>query len=544
MRKSFTLVQNSLDPQTVLFLGDLFDGGREWLPPGVSGSDPRWKNYGEDYWVKEYKRFGNIFFNQWLRRAREGRHLNHQKLLAELPGNHDLGLGGGIKIPVRRRFNAFFGDGNRVDIIGNHTFLMLDTVSLSAKGQFDPATGRQGAIDGKGSDHAIWGPAEEFLDSVKAEKSRVIDRAVRMQNDEVENDLLFHEVLDIGDPLVKKSVHTASSFDGHIPSILLTHVPLYRARDTACGPLRERSPPSKQPSENGEYLEKDAQNAIRVEFGFQYQNVLTPEISREIIDKIGDIEFAFSGDDHDYCEVVHRDYKSSRGGIREITVKAFSWAMGVRRPGFLLLSLWNPLNESDQMKAQKSGDPKINTASQHHQTIQTNLCLLPNQLSIFIRYASFLGITLFALFIRAIKMTNEKNHNRSGIYSNGRILPLTAESKSETSPPPTVSIQHQAQSNGLAVRSKAGRTRAASPYSFPSTIADGPRRNYSGIDLHDDPLDERWGRGRSYMEDDDHPKRKNTVEPRRVRIGREFRKSFFLVGVPVGAWWIFLVSRF
>ncbi|KAL8815704.1 MAG: hypothetical protein Q9223_005183 [Gallowayella weberi] len=544
MRKSFTLLQNSLDPRTVLFLGDLFDGGREWLPPGVSGSDPRWRSYGEDYWIKEYGRFGNVFLTEWLRRARSGQHINHRKILAGLPGNHDLGLGSGIKVPVRKRFNAFFGDGNRVDVIGNHTFVSLDTVSLSAKGQFDPATGRQGAIGGEGSDREIWGPAEEFLEGAKAEKSRVIGRAIRMQNDGLENDLLFHHVLDIRDPEVRQPVQPAASLDGHIPSVLLTHVPLYRVRDTACGPLRERSPPSTKPNQEGEYLEQDPPNAIRVEFGFQYQNVLTPEISKEIIDKIGDVEFAFSGDDHDYCEVIHRGYESRWGGIREITVKAFSWAMGVRRPGFLLLSLWNPLNEADQTTFPKNGHTKSNPTKQHHQTIQSNLCLLPNQLSIFIRYVTFLAITLFALLIRAVRITRKGVTLNAGTYTNGHILPLATKSTFDTSPPPHVSTQHQAQPHSLAVRSAAGRTRAASPYSFPSTTTDDTKRRYYGISLHDDPLDERWGRGRWSEEDDDHPKRKRAVESRLGRVGREFRKSILLVGVPVGAWWIYLAGRF
>ncbi|KAL8749354.1 MAG: hypothetical protein Q9184_006841, partial [Pyrenodesmia sp. 2 TL-2023] len=183
MRKSFTLVQNHLDPTTVFFLGDLFDGGREWMPPGVAGSDPQWRRYGEDFWVKEYKRFGNIFFNRWLRREFEGfRAGTHRKLLASLPGNHDLGIGNGIKVPVRRRFNAFFGEGNRVDVIGNHTFVSLDTVSLSAKGQPDPATGREGATDGEGYNEEIWGRVEDFLATAKDTKIRAIGRAIRVQN--------------------------------------------------------------------------------------------------------------------------------------------------------------------------------------------------------------------------------------------------------------------------------------------------------------------------------------------------------------------------
>ncbi|KAI4175065.1 MAG: hypothetical protein LQ346_008128, partial [Caloplaca aetnensis] len=496
MRKSFSLVQNHLDPTTVIFLGDLFDGGREWMPPGVASSDPHWRRYGEDFWHKEYKRFGNIFFNEWLRRGFEGfRADSHRKLLASLPGNHDLGLGNGINVPVRKRFNAFFGEGNRIDVVGNHTFVSLDTVSLSAKGQPDPATGRQGATDGEGYNEEIWGPVEEFLTNVKDTKTRTIGRAIRVQNSRVENNLLFHQVLELRDPLISKSVHTAYTPKANLPTVVLTHVPLYRASGTPCGPLRERFPPSTKPSEDGEYLENDPQNAIRVERGVQYQNVLVPEISNEIIDKVGDVEFVFSGDDHDYCEVVHRGYTSPSGGggIREITVKSFSWAMGVRRPGFLMLSLWNPLDEKDRFEPQSpNSDPR--SGSEHkHPTIQTHLCLLPDQLSIFIRYAILLAITLLALLVSAIRSTRHDRNTASASSTNGHILPLTSISaskpKSDT-PPPSPSSNRTPKpnthsNNGLAVRSTASRTRLG--YGFPGTDT------YLPSSLHgDDPLDERW----------------------------------------------------
>ncbi|KAL8965429.1 MAG: hypothetical protein Q9197_006514, partial [Variospora fuerteventurae] len=447
MRKSFTLVQSHLDPTTVFFLGDLFDGGREWMPSGVANSDTRWRRYGEDYWLKEYKRFGNIFFKDWLRRGFEGYHANHhRKLVASLPGNHDLGLGNGIRLPVRKRFNAFLGEGNRIDVVGNHTFVSLDTVSLSAKGQPDPATGRQGAVDGEGSNREIWGPVDDFLASINETKIRAMGRAIRHQNSRIENSLLFHQILDIKDPLITKSVHTAFTPQVDLPSILLTHVPLYRAAGTPCGPLREHLPPSTSPdAETGDYLSSDPQNAIKVEAGIQYQNVLTPEISNEIIERVGDVAFVFSGDDHDYCDVVHRGYTNPRGGggIREITVKSFSWAMGVRKPGFLMLSLWNPLDKKDQAQASPSG----NGAS----TLQTHLCLLPDQLSIFIRYAVLFSFTLLALLLHALFPANSRGQKvASEDYTTPSLLPQyhfssISSAKPKPDTPPSSPLQQQQQ---------------------------------------------------------------------------------------------------
>ena len=47
-----------------------------------------------------------------------------------------------------------------------------------------------------------------------------------------------------------------------------------------------------------------------------------------------------SGDDRDYCEIIH--HRSGLPPTREVTVKTFSEARGIRRPGFQLLTLFQP----------------------------------------------------------------------------------------------------------------------------------------------------------------------------------------------------------
>lgn len=47
-----------------------------------------------------------------------------------------------------------------------------------------------------------------------------------------------------------------------------------------------------------------------------------------------------SGDDRDYCEIIH--HRSGLPPVREVTVKTFSEARGIRRPGFQLLTLFQP----------------------------------------------------------------------------------------------------------------------------------------------------------------------------------------------------------
>ncbi|KAL2807743.1 hypothetical protein BJX63DRAFT_411369 [Aspergillus granulosus] len=172
-----------------------------------------------------------------------------------------------------------------------------------------------------------------------------------------------------------------------LPAILLTHVPLFRKSATPCGPLRERYPPSSDGP-----LEEDEPNALKLSGGYQYQNVLTKTISNEVVSKIGpNLIHVYSGDDHDYCEITHREFS---GSPKEITVKSISWAMGVRKPGFVLTSLWNPIDPTTGKSIDDSAAPGT--------TLQNHLCLLPDQLSIFIHYGLILGLTLVALLIRAV----------------------------------------------------------------------------------------------------------------------------------------------
>ena len=530
LRKSFQFVQDILDPDTTIFLGDLFDGGREWATRGGDISDRQWKNYGDNFWLREYDRFGRIFFKSWIhgtRVKRQGK--TARKMIVTLPGNHDLGLGTGIRLPVRKRFNAYFGGGNRVDIIGNHSVVSVDTVSLSAKGQADPTTGQMGSTDGNELTRQIWGPAEDFLSQAKAEKARAIIRELRVQAGKNMNEELDHTVLEIDDPVLrqaKKIGNVASSTD--IPSILLTHVPLYRSSGTPCGLLRERYPPTKSDKAPYEPLEKDDRNAIRVEAGIQYQNVLTPSVSNELVDKIGDIEHVFSGDDHDYCEVVHRGFSSRNGGIREITVKSMSWAMGVRKPGFLMVSLWNPLDaEGNRIGGSAKG-----------KTLQSHLCLLPDQLSIFIRYGLFLGFTGLVLFVRALRLTYSSKYD-----SKEPDTPLLPVVRPIASPPPHEMRSASARSpdpsshNGLAARSSAARTRSVSPsvgYGLPL-----PQSNPLSEDKYDVFRD---GNARKKNSNDIVPD--DRTKRRRGRIWiffQAFKMSFYQVASVVLLWYTWLL---
>ncbi|CCD22268.1 putative lipid phosphatase CDC1 NDAI_0A01100 [Naumovozyma dairenensis CBS 421] len=105
--RNWKYVHYYLDPDTNFFLGDLFDGGRYW---------------DDDYWLKEYTRFNKIFPKKQSRMT-----------VMSLPGNHDIGFGDTVIESSLERFTTYFGDPSAYVDVGNHTFVLVDTISLSDK---------------------------------------------------------------------------------------------------------------------------------------------------------------------------------------------------------------------------------------------------------------------------------------------------------------------------------------------------------------------------------------------------------------------------
>jgi ethanolamine phosphate phosphodiesterase len=396
--RSYKALQQELQPDTVMFLGDLFDGGREWNTAHDGFDEPDWmkgerpasevkhaakwlKKYGEEFWLREYDRFGQIFYDTWnLGGIFPGQWQRGRKIISSLPGNHDLGFGPGVKPVVRRRFAAHFGETNRVDVIGNHTFVTVDAVSLAAGTHVK---------NGQADLSAIYKPVHEFLEDVQGIKRRAAAREVKFWRGEVEGQPFAHKVETIGDQILEKHKSLDQGENGpDFPTILLSHVPLYRDPGTPCGPLREHWPPTKPPKGQTIPVNPDGRNSLdSLGRGYQYQNSLTEEDSVRLIKSVGHVVHAFSGDDHDYCDIVHTD---SQENVREITVKSLSMAMGVRLPGFQMVSLYNPIDENGKSLLGE-GKP----------TIQTHLCLLPQQLSTFTTYAALAILTVILLIIRA-----------------------------------------------------------------------------------------------------------------------------------------------
>lgn len=486
--------------------------------------------------MREYNRFGSIFFNHFgdggmvPRAGQPGR-----KIISSLPGNHDLGFAKGIQTSVRKRFNAYFGEGNRIDVLANHTFVSLDSVSLSALQERNP----QGLED-------IWKPAMDFLDGAKKQKQRLVQEELRIQQGLMRNLPFTHSILE-ANQLASAELPTFNDTVTEFPTILLSHVPLYRGEGTPCGPLREHWPPTPPPKGQIEPLENDDRNAIRVAGGYQYQNVLAREITKDIAEKVGNIQYAFSGDDHDYCEVVHRGYSSGGGGgIREITVKSTSWAMGVRKPGVVLVSLWNPIDEEGNSLKQDSSEPSL----------QTHLCLFPDQLGIFIDYALLFGVTLLALMIRAALVAAGKL-STSAQTNDIPLLPTmthgsSAENEKAASSSHYADNVHDATSSvssstsdsaNLQVRNSNARTRSVSPshgYALPATQSKYTYPLIQHAGYYGDPDENKkdvktWG---TVSTKRPKPKKKGLA-----LFNQELRNSIFIVGSVVFTWYFWLIWR-
>lgn len=155
LNKNYRALVTTLKPDYIFWLGDLFDNGR---------------NSTDEYYLLQLMRFNLLFYDKYQRKYSAG--INW---FANVPGNHDLGFGDGVRVDYRNRFRETFGKPNSIKQIHNVEFVMLDSVSISSK------------------DPSINSEAFEFL----------------------------------------------STLNSVNPRILLSHVPFYRDESVTCGPKRE-----------------------------------------------------------------------------------------------------------------------------------------------------------------------------------------------------------------------------------------------------------------------------------------------------------------
>ena len=561
--RNYKNLQKYLEPDTIFFLGDLFDGGREWATMRGDTSDPEWqmrqrtkaeaklvgywkKKYGENYWMNEYERFGRIFvdmFNFWNSESTPRLGQKGRRFISSLPGNHDLGFGAKIKKPVRDRFEAFFGEGNRVDVIANHTFVSIDAVSLSAGGDKSMLDNRE-----------IYAPVEEFLKDVKGTKRRAVARELRGLRGESTELTHAREVKDVTGLLLtandKPTMDPGEEAGVEFPTILLTHVPLFRNPGTPCGPLREHWPPTTPPAGQAGPVIPDERNAIAVARGYQYQNVLAQDDTARVLKSIGNVKHVFSGDDHDYCEIVHDASNSGEGiveRVKEITVKSISYAMGVRKPGFTMVSLWNPVDgEGKPLRHLQTGEEGLAP------TMETYLCLLPDQIGILLRYVVLIVLSLVVLLARAV-LTQAAGlppsiplgHTTPASLKDGQSLLPTTKSTHRPSNGSTSSTS-STKSSFLAPRAAAATrtSRSGSPsggYGLPSTAISFSHYEPPKWENDEEVTEKkvRWEYGVNIKEEMRNEARDTWGSPVQ-RFGREVGRSVVRVAGVVVVWWLYL----
>ncbi|EIW63041.1 uncharacterized protein TRAVEDRAFT_114625, partial [Trametes versicolor FP-101664 SS1] len=241
---------------------------------------PSWRFIkSDDEYERNLRRFKSIF------------HLPGGVTSFYIPGNNDVGLNiePAFARQARHRFTTHFGPLNQAVTLRNHTLVMLDAAGLAEEDYVRAAT----YTDFEQWSSVPHGPVE-FIRSLKDGR-----------------------------------IHADTQ-----PTILLTHIPLYRPDSASCGPLREKG-------------------NIRRGVGPGYQNTFGKKTSAFMLQTLRP-SLVLSADDKDYCEYVHVAPKhvgtvtdtpqtnTATKPVREVTIKAISPSPSIRYPGFQLLSLATP----------------------------------------------------------------------------------------------------------------------------------------------------------------------------------------------------------
>ncbi|KAJ4477033.1 Metallo-dependent phosphatase-like protein [Lentinula edodes] len=274
----------------------------------------------------EYERYTQRFMNIFTMDSRIPRYF--------IPGNHDIGLGPSTLFSphARTRYTSHFGPLNSQISIANHTFVLID-----APGLVEEDYKRHGL--GKSYDKwkALAGGTIDFVKSFAAKG---------------------HTRFSVCNVFPTTSELFADNTE---PTILFSHIPLSRPEGSNCGPVRERG-------------------TIRRGVGLGYQNTLGKDSTKFLLEHLKPA-LIFSGDDHDYCEYTHTLGSYTGTSVREVTVKSLSMAMGVKKPGYQMLSIVPPGGLTS--------------------TISDAPCLMPDQLGIYLDVYIPLALASLALILIA-----------------------------------------------------------------------------------------------------------------------------------------------
>ena len=262
-----------------------------------------------------------------------------------IPGNHDVGLGSRRNTSsfARPRYRSAFGPLAQHVVLGGHSLFMVDAPAL-----VDEDLRRENA----GEDRANGLPRDlGYLQHLRAENAASMyfmpPRWARLMTD----DFMQRYALDP----------------------VYSHSPVPPARIELRAATRERKHPLRTwgglPNSTQPRNIPTTPRRTPTYTHFQVLRVFPPAAFVELTN-------TDSADDHDYCEYIHTSHDRQ---IPEVTIKSFSIAMGIRQPGFQLLSL------------------SSNAHTNAHQQ-----CLLPDQVHIYCWvYAPLILATIVLVAARA-----------------------------------------------------------------------------------------------------------------------------------------------
>lgn len=212
-----------------------------------------------------------------------------------------------------------------------------------------------------------------------------------------------------------------------------------------------------------------------------------------------------SGDDRDYCEVVHR--RPGLSPLREVTVKTFSEARGIRRPGFQLLTLFQP-------------SPALAT------THLDMPCFLPNAHGIYRSiYFPLAFLTISILLICNVRQPRRYQASTIEDETDGSAGTSPLLSPLPLSPNPPTSIQINVRSpvpNSASKYYSASHARQVSKMLSPFTSPPGSPR-FSALNIDDDDYDELYPAQYAARKDDTPPVFLNGIPPEFQRFQPENR---------------------
>jgi ethanolamine phosphate phosphodiesterase len=160
---------------------------------------------------------------------------------------------------------------------------------------------------------------------------------------------------------------------------LLSHLPLFRKDDLACGAERVR--------EEGHVTYEHP--------SFEYEthhHVLSDALSQDLLTKLGP-DVVLSGHTHAWCAYEHPPHSSTRSTAKEFTVPAFSWG---QRP-----------------------DPSYALLHIAGRDAYVSRCALPREPLVFALYGGTLVVLVLRLLWRGIAM---KSRSPSHLHDQGKKL--------------------------------------------------------------------------------------------------------------------------